>query len=270
MPMSFKELPNGGVAGGTSSIHLSVNLGKRVHIGQNVVIHEYVEIGDDAYIWDGSVIGRAPQRPNKQPARAGDRTIIGANTVIGTNTTIYSGTTIGKNVLIGDGVRIREFCTIQDDCIVGSNCTFQNEVFMGKGSRVIDLSHITAGVVIGEGAFVSTGVLTMNDDSFAGNNEKGEKALKPPIIGPFASVGGGAILLPGVEVGIRAVVAAGSTVTKNVDPDTVVMGVAAKRRYPSPVNENLRALGTTGYRPHDGDELVETPRPSHYGGDDDA
>jgi acetyltransferase-like isoleucine patch superfamily enzyme len=136
---------------------------------------------------------------------------------------------------------------------------------MHRGSRVIDLSHITAAVVIGEGAFISTGVLTMNDDSFAGNNPVGDRKLNAPIIGENASIGGGAILLPGVNIGDRAVVAAGSIVTKSVERDTTVMGVAAKRKYPAPIDEGLHNLRTAGYRPHDGDELVETPR---YGDED--
>lgn len=259
---------NGNFIHATAQIHPKATLGKNVHIGPGAIIHECVDLADGVYIWDNSVIGRAPQRPGSEPIRDGRRTSIGRDSVIGTNCTIYAGTFIHNNVLIGDGVRIRENCKIWAGCIIGSNCTFQNEVTMYAESRVIDLSHITAGVVIGAGAFVSTGVLTMNDDSFAGNNATGEKRLNPPSIGSHASIGGGATLLPGVNIGEDAVVAAGSIVTKNVEPGTLVMGVAAKRRYLSPTDEGLKnpvvdlllQLQSTGYRPHDGDALTPTKR----------
>lgn len=230
MAWGTKGVPGKHIAG-TAIIHPNATLDDGVHIGQNVVIHENVHVREGATVWDGSIIGRAPQRPGHAPDRS-LKTVIGPGSVIGSLTTIYAGVWIGRDVLIGDGVRIRERTEIQAECIIGSNCTFQNDVVMLARSRVVDLSHITAGVIIGEGAFVSTGVLTMNDDSFAGNNVEGDTTLRPPRIGPLASIGGGAILLPGVNVSEGAVVAAGAVVTKDVPPYTVVMGVPAKMRDP--------------------------------------
>ena len=217
----------------TAEIHPTAVIGEGVSIGRNVVIYPHTEIRDGATIYDNSVIGRPTHRAGHNPS-FGATTVIGQDSVIGSDCTIYTGTWIGKNVLVGDGVRIRENCEITAECIIGSNCTFQNDVVMLPRSRVIDLSHITAGVIIGEGAFVSTGVLTMNDDSFNGNNAEGDSTLNAPKIGAGASVGGGAVLLPGVNVGNGAVVAAGSIVTKDVAAGTTVMGVAAKRRYLQP------------------------------------
>ena len=230
---AIKNIP-GVVIADTAQIHPTAHVSIGSRIGQYVVIHERVHIGPDVSIWDGAVIGRAPQRPGREPERDSLQTFIGAGAVIGAGATIYSDVTIGANTLIGDGARIREGCRISHDCIVGSNCTFQNDVIMLPGSRVIDLSHITAGVEIGAGAFVSTGVLTMNDNSFAGNNGDGESTLRPPFIGDNASIGGGAILLPGVRIGKHAVVAAGAVVTRDVEEGSTVAGIPAKRMYPRP------------------------------------
>lgn len=206
-------------------------------------VYPGVIIEDRVTIYPGAVIGRPPQRPGFPVDLPSADTIIAEDSIIGSNATIYAGTHIGRRVLIGDGARIRENCTIADDCIVGSNCTFQRDVVMGRGSRVIDLSHITNGVIIGEGAFVSTGVLTMDDDSFNGLNDA-DRDLRPPLIAPFASVGGGAVLLPGVEIGLRAVVASGAVVTKNVAPGALVMGVPAKEKH------DLGYHGTPGVPSH--------------------
>lgn len=221
-------------------------------------VYPHTQIGERVTIYPGAVIGRPMQRAGAVPTWSLSDTIIDDDTVIGAGATIYTGTHIGKRTLIGDGAKLRENCTISDDCIVGSNCTFQKEVFMGRGSRVIDLSHITNGVIIGEGAFVSTGVLTMDDDSFNGLNDA-DRELHPPLIAPFASVGGGAVLLPGVEIGLRAVVASGAVVTKNVAPGALVMGVPAKEKH------DLGYHGTPGVPSH---ALLHTAPAFSYEGQD--
>lgn len=219
-----------GHVSGSAIIHPNAVIEPGAHIGQGVIIHEFVTVKNGATIWDGSVIGRAPQRAGFPPRRDGRPTVISEGAVIGSLSTIYAGCWIGPDALIGDGVRIREDCEIYRECIIGSNCTFQNDVIMLARSRVIDLSHITAGVIIGENAFVSTGVLTMNDNGFNGNNPTGNPELRPPVIGAYASVGGGAILLPGVDVGLGAVVGAGAVVTRNVPDGQRVTGVPARPR----------------------------------------
>jgi acetyltransferase-like isoleucine patch superfamily enzyme len=214
----------------TAVIAPSAVLGERIAIGFGAVIYPGTHIHDNTYIGDHAVIGRPAVRPKRQP-ETNSPVSIGEGSVIGAHAVLYEGVRIGRRVLIGDGAKLRERCSIHDDCIVGSNCTFQRDVIMREGSRVIDLSHITNGVIIGEGAFVSTGVLTMDDDSFAGNNQSGDSHLNPPRIWRGASVGGGAILLPGVNVGEDAVVAAGAVVTKNVADGSTVMGVPAREKH---------------------------------------
>lgn len=226
---SRKNYPRNNIAG-TAVISPRVTLGERITIGFGAVIYPHTTIADGVYIGDNAVIGRPTMRPGmKSELNVGVR--IGRDSVIGSSVTLYEGVKIGERVLIGDGVRLRERCSIHDDCIVGSNSTFQRDVIMLEGSRVIDLSHMTNDVIIGRGAFVSTGVLTMDDDSFAGNNPNGDTRLNPPHIWHGASVGGGAILLPGVNVGENGVVAAGAVVTRNVPDGATVMGVPAKEKH---------------------------------------
>ncbi len=194
------------------------------NVAETAVVYPGVTIEDDVTIFPGAVIGRPARRPGAAPVHANIyRTVIGAGSIIGCNAVIYEGVSLGRTVLIGDGATIRERCVIGDNSIVGNNCTFQNDVHMGKNSRVIDLSHITADVHIGDNVFISTGVLTMNDNSM---NKGG--SLAPPFICDGAMIGGGAILLPGVDIGTEAIVAAGAVVTKNVEHETRVQGVPAR------------------------------------------
>lgn len=226
-------------------------------IGLGTIIHDYVVIEDGVHISSGveifphAVIGRHPRGVGSMANKPADSsvTFIGRGSVIGTGATLFAGVVLGENVLIGDGTRIRERCTIGPNSIVGSNCTFQNDVQMGQRSRVIDLSHITAGVEIGDDVFISTGVLTMNDNSF---NHGGE--LLPPSFDTGSSVGGGAVILPGVKIGRHSIVGAGAVVTKSGPDFAIAKGVPAIWRL-RPLGDET---GTPGPRPHDGDSLLHT------------
>jgi acetyltransferase-like isoleucine patch superfamily enzyme len=161
--------------------------------------------------------------------------------VIGANAVLYRGVALGRNVLIGDGATIRENSIVDDNSIIGNNVTMQNSVYVGRNSRVLDLSHITAHVSIGDNVFISVSVMTMNDNSMAQGGE-----LLPPQIFDGARVGGGALILPGVAIGENALVAAGSVVTKSVDANIRVQGIPAKR-YGLPVPQTDDQIWSEAY-----------------------
>jgi acetyltransferase-like isoleucine patch superfamily enzyme len=73
----------------------------------------------------------------------------------------------------------------------------------------------------------------MTNDNTMGRHPRGE-ALKGPVLRRACRVGGGVVLVPGVEIGAEAFVAAGSVVTRDVGEREVVIGVPARvvRRVP--------------------------------------
>lgn len=187
-------------------------------------------VEEGATVLPGAIVGRPPigtPALRNQPKSRFKYTTIRSGVVIGANAVIYRGVYIGRNTLIGDGVTIREDCTIGGGVIIGNNATLQNDVVVRDNVRIVDLSHITAGVIIDEGAFVSVGVLSMNDNAMGPGGE-----LRPPYIGVGAKVGGGALLLPGVDIGVGATVAAGAVVTHDVPSGSTVMGIPARVRRP--------------------------------------
>ncbi len=191
-------------------------------IHPNVVIFEGVLIAEDVTIFPGSVIGRPPMSTGIVPPKEYiPDTIIGPGCVIGSNVTIYAGVTLEANVLIGDGARIRENTTIGEGSVVGSNSTIQNDAVIGRRVRIVDLSHITAGVTIEDDVFWSVGVLSMND------NRDGQ-GLKRMRIGAGSFIGGGALLLPGSDLGAGAMVAAGAVVPPSVEAGSAGRGVPAR------------------------------------------
>lgn len=218
----------GTVVGEFAIIREGARVGRDCHIHPHVVIESGVEIGDHVTVFPGAYLGKQPRIAGviaRTPEVQNEATRIGDGSVIGTHAVIYAGVQIGSSVLIGDGVTVREDSEIGDQTVVGSNSTIQNGAVIGKRVKIVDLSHITFDCVIGDEAFISVGVYTMNDNSM----QRGGEVIGPKI-GSRARVGGGALLLPGVEIGEDAVIGAGAVVTHHVAPNARVMGVPAKER----------------------------------------
>jgi len=119
---------------------------------------------------------------------------------------------------IGDGARIGSFVEIQKNARVGRNC------------KISSHSFICEGVTIEDEVFIGHGVTFINDKVPRATNSKGELQTeddwKPvtTMVKRGASIGSGATILCGVTIGERAIVGAGAVVTKDVAPDTTVVG----------------------------------------------
>lgn len=204
-------------------------------IGNNVILHpytivnSYVRLCDNVEVFPGAIVGKEPKGTGALVRNlAFERhLLVGANCVIGPHAILYYGTTIGENTLIGDGASIREGCTIGSRCIIGRYVTFQFDVSLGDNSRVLDHSTLAGRTKVGSRAFISFGVYTVGDNAF--NRSKYiESETGGPIIEDDVSIGAGALLHPRIVIGKRAIVASGAVVTKDVEPDTLVMGIPAR------------------------------------------
>ena len=81
--------------------------------------------------------------------------------------------------------------------------------------------------------------MVTTNDNFMGRTERRKELMKGPTIRRGARVGGGAIVLPGIEIGEEAFVGAGAVVTKNVPPKTIVYGNPARPVRDVPEEELL-------------------------------
>ena len=81
--------------------------------------------------------------------------------------------------------------------------------------------------------------MSTTNDNFMGRTEKRHELIKGATIRRAARVGGSSCLLPGIEIGEEAFVAAGALVTRDVPPRTLVMGVPAKAIREVPEEELL-------------------------------
>lgn len=207
----------------------NVYIGSNSYIGHNVVIHEGTKIGKNAYIDDGSILGRMPRSGVSSTRKVRKKLPpleIGNNCVISAQVILYAGTKIGNQVLVGDLASIRENNIIGDRVIVGRLVMIEPNTRIGNRVIIQTGTHITGDAVIEDDVFFGDEVSTSNDN-YMGRGPKGYK-FKGPYIKRGARIGSNATLLPGVVIGEEAEVAAGAVVTHDVPDRKVVMGVPAR------------------------------------------
>ena len=122
--------------------------------------------------------------------------------------------TIGRNTKVWGNCNIYPTAKIGKGCNVGGGCEIGNNVVIGDNVRIGAMTFIPEGVVIEDNVFVAPGVFFSNDKYPPSSQKNWGKIL----IKKGAALGMGSVILPGVTVGERAMIGAGSVVTKDV-PD---------------------------------------------------
>lgn len=126
--------------------------------------------------------------------------------------------------VIGSDTRIGPFVEIQRDARVGARC------------KISSHSFICSGVTIEDEVFIGHGVVFINDRRPRATNDDGalqtasDWRMERTIVRRQASIGSGAVILCGVEIGKGALVGAGAVVTRDVAPGAVVAGSPARAR----------------------------------------
>jgi acetyltransferase-like isoleucine patch superfamily enzyme len=198
--------------------------------GENVVIYPGTVIGDGCRIGDNVVLGKPPalsprsttKREELPPLELGDGTIVSAGSIV------FAGTRIGARVILGDQSCVRERCELGDDVVVGRGSLVENDTTIGARTKIQANVYVTAYSTVEEDVFLAPCVVTTNDN-FMGRTEQRHALRKGPTIRRGARIGGGAVLLPGIEVGEEAFVGAGAVVLRDVPPRALVVGNPARR-----------------------------------------
>jgi UDP-2-acetamido-3-amino-2,3-dideoxy-glucuronate N-acetyltransferase len=146
---------------------------------------------------------------------------------------------IAPDVKLGKGVKIYDFvnlygCEIGDHSKIGTFVEIQKGAKIGKNCKVSSHTFICEGVTVEDDVFIGHNVTFTNDLYPRATNGDGRMqteedwACVPTLVKKGASIGSGATLLCGVTVGENAIVGAGSVVTRNVPPRTIVAGNPAR------------------------------------------
>jgi len=199
-------------------------------VGENVIIYENTEIGREAVIEDFVILGKPPRgfKPGQLKLTIGDFPIISSGTII------YAGNVIGDHFKTGDNARVRENNRIGNNVSIGSGTVVECGCEIMDGARVHSNCFIPEYTVIKEDAWIGPGVVMTNVlhppcpifKKYA--PIKGGKCCHGPIVERRAVIGAGAVILPGIVIGVNALVGAGSVVVDDVPPNWVVAGNPAR------------------------------------------
>jgi UDP-2-acetamido-3-amino-2,3-dideoxy-glucuronate N-acetyltransferase len=142
---------------------------------------------------------------------------------------------LGRNVTIPHPELVNLYgCTIGDGCKIASFVEIQRGVVLGRNVKVEAFAFIPTGVQIEDGAFIGPHVCFTNDRYPRAVGETGqplvggEWEVVETLVKRGASIGANATVICGVTVGEEAMVGAGSTVTRDVPPSSLVVGSPAR------------------------------------------
>jgi acetyltransferase-like isoleucine patch superfamily enzyme len=123
---------------------------------------------------------------------------------------------------VGDQTKIGPFVEIQAGAVVGARCKISSHTFVCEGVTIEDE------VFVGHHVCFTNDVLPRATRADGALQTGDDWEVVPTRVRRGASIGSGAVILPGLEIGEGAVVGAGAVVTKDVAANTVVAGVPSR------------------------------------------
>jgi acetyltransferase-like isoleucine patch superfamily enzyme len=155
---------------------------------------------------------------------------------------------IAPDVRLGKDVRLAKFvnlygCEVGDETKIGAFVEVQKNARIGRRCKVSSHTFICEGVIVEDNVFIGHGVTFINDSYPRATNAEGslqteaDWKVERTLVKNGASIGSGSTILANVTIGENAIVGAGSVVTKDVPPNSIVAGNPARllRQIESPL-----------------------------------
>jgi acetyltransferase-like isoleucine patch superfamily enzyme len=146
---------------------------------------------------------------------------------------------IAPDVKLGKNVKMSKFinmygCEVGDDTKIGAFVEIQKNAIIGKSCKISSHTFICEGVTIEDDVFIGHSVTFINDSypratsADGGLQTEEDWKVEKTVVKKGASIGSGSTILSNVVIGEKAIVGAGSVVTKDVPANTIVAGNPAK------------------------------------------
>jgi acetyltransferase-like isoleucine patch superfamily enzyme len=206
-----------------------VSLGDGVSIGANAVLGDDIRLGRGVVVEPGAVIGKIPRLTprSRHPQVSGGQVTIGDGAAVCAYALVYVDVTIGAGSVAGDHSVLREGTRIGEQSVFGRSCGTAPGVRIGSRVRVQAGSGLAPGSLVEDDVFIGPSLISLDDDT-AGRWQDSQLGPRGVTLRRGARIGGGVTLMPGVEIGEDAMVAAGSLVTCDVAARSLVMGRPAR------------------------------------------
>ena len=169
--------------------------------------------------------------------------------------TIHPTADVADDAEIGPGTRIWHQVQVRDGAVIGSECILGKGAYVDLKVRIGDRCKLQNGAFVfhgfnlEDGVFLGPGVMLLNDKNPRAINADGslksdtDWTASEAVVRHGASVGGGAVVLPGVTVGRFALVGAGAVVTRDVPDHGIVVGNPARLKgFACVCGKNLERL----------------------------
>ena len=168
---------------------------------------------------------------------------------------------IGQRTKVWHRAQVREGARIGAGGVVGRDAFIDAGVVIGDRVKIQNAALVYHGVTIEDGVFVGPGAILTNDrypraiTSTGDLARAGDWQVSPIVVRHGASIGAGAVVVAGVEVGRFAMVGAGAVVTRDVPAHALVVGSPARR---------LGWVCACGGRLVDSEGDAAKAQPAHY------
>lgn len=149
---------------------------------------------------------------------------------------VHESSYVDDDVIIGRGTKIWHFCHIQSGAVIGEDCSFgqnvniSNNVHIGNGVKVQNNVSIYEGVELEDYVFCGPSCVFTNDLTPRAKYPKGHAAYKKTLIKEGASIGANATIVCGHTIGKWALIGSGAVVTKDVKDHALMLGVPAVQK----------------------------------------
>lgn len=161
-----------------------------------------------------------------------DPPVIGDHATIRSGSIIYGDVHVGDEFSTGHRVLVREDTTVGDDVLVGTNVVIDGTTTIGSHVSLQTGVYVPTHTTICDEVFLGPHAVLTNDPYPI----RRDVALEGPLLSEGVTVGANATILPGVTIGEKSFVAAGSVVTDDVPPETLAVGVPARHQsLPEPL-----------------------------------
>lgn len=145
---------------------------------------------------------------------------------------IHSLADVHPNAVIGEGTRIWQWSVVLDGAVIGSECNLNAHTLVEGGARLGDRVTLKSGVFVWRGVHLEDDVFCGPNATFT-NDKRPRSRVEPDAwlvtrVKQGASIGAGAVILPGLTIGQGAMIGAGAVVTKDVPDGEVWAGNPAR------------------------------------------